>query len=112
MSCLEDKAKNEGGVSSQQALRLAVAYGLRDGALAPLPKVERPPYVPYCEATGTREIVYTSPEMIKAASRLWKQGKSIGYIAGTLHINQVRLASITRRYRHLFPYRRGPYEKE
>ena len=109
---MEGEAKNEGGVSSRQALRLVVAYGLRDGALAPLTKVERQPYVPYCEATGTREIVYTSPEMIRAASRLWKQGKSIGNIAGTLHINQGRLASITRRYRHLFPYRRGPHEKE
>lgn len=93
------------GVMDSQALRLVVAYGLRDGALAPVEPDGRPPYVPYCEDLGVSEITYTSRETIMAASRLWKQGLSIKAIARELDTNPMRIASITCRYRELFPYR-------
>lgn len=35
-------------VTSAQALRLVSAYGLREGALAPVVPPERPAYVSYC----------------------------------------------------------------
>lgn len=93
------------GVMSTQALRLVVAYGLRDGALAPVEPDGRPPYVPYCEDLGVSEITYTSRETIIEASKLWEQGLSIKTIATKLNMSAVRVASITRRYRELFPYR-------
>lgn len=99
------------GVMATQALRLVVAYGLRDGALAPVEPEERPPYVPYCEDLGVSEITYTSHETILAASRLWKQGLSIKAIARELDTNPMRIASITCRYRGLFPYRNAKREE-
>lgn len=99
------------GVMDSQVLRLVVAYGLRDGALAPVEPEERPPYVPYCEDLGVSEITYTSRETILAASRLWKQGLSIKAIARELDTNPMRIASITCRYRGLFPYRNAKREE-
>lgn len=93
------------GVMSTQALRLVVAYGLRDGALAPVEPDGRPPYVPYCEDLGVSEITYTSRETIVAASKLWKQGLSIKAIATELNTSPMRIAGVTCRYRGLFPYR-------
>lgn len=93
------------GVMTSQVLRLVVAYGLRDGALAPVEPDGRPPYIPYCEDVGVREITYTSHETIMAASKLWEQGLSIKAIARELDTNPMRIASITCRYRGLFPYR-------
>ena len=65
----------------------------------------RPPYVPYCEDLGVSEITHTSRETIIEASKLWKQGLSIKAIATELNMSVVRTASITCRYRELFPYR-------
>lgn len=93
------------GVMTSQVLRLVVAYGLRDGALAPVEPDGRPPYIPYCEDLGVSEITYTSHETILAASKLWEQGLSIKAIVSELNTSQVRIASITCRYRELFPYR-------
>lgn len=93
------------GVMDSQALRLVMAYGLRDGALAPVEPDGRPPYVPYCEDLGVSEITYTSRDTIVAASRLWEQGLSIKAIATELNMSVVRVAGITCRYRESFPYR-------
>lgn len=102
----------EGGVTSKQALRLVLAYGLQDGALAPVLPVERPPYVPFCQDIGVRERTCTSDEMKAAMARLWAEGLSIKAIATTLHVSTTRVASVTCRCREMFPYRRGPYTNE
>lgn len=99
----------EGGVTSKQALRLVLAYGLQDGALATVLPVERPPYVPFCEDTGVRERTCTSDEMKAAMARLWAEGLTIKAIAATLHVPTTRVAGVTCRDREMFPYRRGPY---
>lgn len=101
-----------GGVTSKQALRLVLAYGLREGALAPVIPAKRSTYVPFCQDTGVREITRTSVEMKAAMARLWAEGLSIKAIATTLHVPTTRVASVTCRCREMFPYRRGPYTNE
>lgn len=92
------------GVSGPQALRLVCAYGLRDGALATVVPVRRPPYVPYMEDVGQQEWRRTSPEMRLAASKLWHQGLTIKNIAAELHLPYTTVASLTK-HRDLFPRR-------
>lgn len=95
------------GVGDALALRLVAAYGLRDGALAPLPPPpERPPYVPYCEDVGTVEIRRASHEAVMEASRLWHEGLPIKAVARGAGLTYHQVAGLACRHRDKFPRRR------
>ena len=92
-------------VGNLSCLRLVCAYGLREGAMAPLVHAERPPYVPYFEDKSAEETYPTSDETIAAAAKLWADGVSMREIARRLHTTFTRVDSMSRNHRDLFPRR-------
>lgn len=94
------------GVTSKQALRLAIAYGL--ALKRPEPR-ERPPYVPYCEALGTKESKRTPrwviEERIELLAPMWAEGMSYKQMELKTGLKKTTINGIVRRYPDRFPPR-------
>ena len=91
-------------MKAEQALRLAVAYGLRE-----VP-TRREPYVPYYEdviAAGPRNEVTT--EIVAYAVELWGEGLTMKAIAHECGLTFNQLNGVVKKNRGLFPRR---YKKE
>ena len=94
------------GVTSSQVLRLAIAYGL---ALQRLEPRERPPYVPFCEALGTKESKRTVPwvidERIELLAPMWADGMSYKQMEQRTGLKKTTINGIVVRNRDKFPPR-------
>lgn len=94
------------GVTGEQALRLAIAYGL--ALQKPEPR-ERPPYVPYCEALGTRESKRALPwvvqERIELLAPMWAEGMSYKQMEQKTGLKKATINGIVMRNRDKFPPR-------
>lgn len=94
------------GVTSKQALRLAIAYGL--ALQKPEPR-ERPPYVPFCDATGTKELRRALPsqmqERIELLAPMWAEGMSYKQMELKTGLKKTTINGIVVRNRDKFPPR-------
>ena len=94
------------GVTSKQALRLAIAYGL--ALQKPEPR-ERPPYVPYCEALGTTESSqaprWVIDERIELLAPMWAEGMTYKQMEQATGLRRTTINGIVVRNRDRFPPR-------
>lgn len=94
------------GVTSKQALRLAIAYGL--ALQEPEPR-KRPPYVPYCEAPGTKEskraVPWVIDERIELLAPMWAEGMSYKQMEQATGLRKTTINGIVVRNRDKFPPR-------
>ena len=94
------------GVTSSQALRLAIAYGL--ALQEPEPR-KRPPYVPYCEALGTTEskraVPWVIDERMELLAPMWAEGMSYKQMEQRTGLKKTTIHGIVRRYPDRFPPR-------
>lgn len=94
------------GVTSKQALRLAIAYGL--ALQKPEPR-ERPPYVPYCEALGTKEskraVPWVVDERMERLEPMWAEGMSYKQMELKTGLKKTTINGIVVRNRDRFPPR-------
>lgn len=94
------------GVTSSQALRLAIAYGL--ALQKPEPR-ERPPYVPFCEALGTTEskvcVPWVTQERIELLAPMWAEGMTYKQMEQRTGLKKTTINGIVVRNRDRFPPR-------
>ena len=94
------------GVTSKQALRLAIACGL--ALQKPGPR-ERPPYVPYCDALGTKEskraVPWVTQERIELLAPMWAEGMSYKQMELKTGLKRTTINGIVVRNRDKFPPR-------
>ena len=94
------------GVTSKQALRLAIAYGL---ALQKPEPCERPPYVPFCEALGTTEskraVPWVIDERIELLAPMWAEGMSYKQMEQATGLRRTTINGIVVHHRDKFPPR-------
>ena len=91
------------GVSASQALRLAVAYGLRE-----VP-TKREPYVPFYRDVIAADRNEVTPERVAYAVELWREGLTMKAIAHECGLTFSQLNGVVKKNRGLFPRR---YRKE
>jgi len=97
---------DDGSVTGEQACRLVVAYGLRDGALAgPVPR-EPVAYVPYFDDVGGRESWGVPKRKRLLAALMWREGATMKAICAELDITWNQLDGLITRNRDMFPRRR------
>ena len=94
------------GVTSKQALRLAIAFGL--ALQKPEPR-ERPPYVPYCEALGTKEskraVPWVIDERIELLAPMWAEGMTYKQMEQRTGLSKTTINGIVVHHRDKFPPR-------
>ena len=94
------------GVTSKQALRLAIAFGL--ALQRPEPR-ERPPYVPFCEALGTTESSqaprWVIEERMERLEPMWAEGMSYKQMELKTGLKKTTINGIVVRNRDRFPPR-------